>query len=95
MKIDWKTLSLAIITAIIVTAIFGLILSTVIYPEIPWEEIFQSSPGTVTFAEGTGLNVHFLPLWVLIVGNLILIAVLTALFYFLISYVNKRREKKE
>jgi hypothetical protein len=98
MKIDWKTFSFAIVASIIVTAIFGIILSTILYPEIPWEKIFnqlKNNHTSITFAEGTGfsLNVHFIPLWILIIVHLLVVAVLTIVFYFLIQYRNKQKEK--
>jgi ABC-type antimicrobial peptide transport system permease subunit len=97
MKVDWKTLSLGMITSIIVTTLFGLLLSTVIYPHGPWDSIYQSSHTAITFAEAgnPGFNIHFVPLWMVIMGALLIVTVLTAIFYFFISLYNKRKEKNE
>jgi len=98
MKPDWKTLSLAMITAMLVTALSGIILSTVIYPEPPWQEILnqiKNNKSSITFVQGAGFsfNIQFIPLWMLIVGNLLVIAALTVVFYFCIQYLHKRKEK--
>lgn len=97
MKFDWKTLSIGMITSIIITALFGLLLSTVIYPHSPWDWISQPSHTAVTFAEtgNPGFNIHFVPLWMVIMGALLIVTVLTAIFYFFISLYNKRKEKNK
>jgi hypothetical protein len=55
------------IATILVTTVFDIFLSIVVFPETPWDEIFnqsQNNKSSITFAEGCGFsfNIHFLPL---------------------------------
>ncbi|MCX6670912.1 MAG: hypothetical protein NTX92_03195 [Euryarchaeota archaeon] len=95
MKIDWKTLCLAMITSIIITTLIGLLLSMVIYPHSPWDTISPSSRSSVIFAEACNptFNIHYIPLSQIIMGAFLIGTALTLIFYFVISLYNKRKGK--
>jgi hypothetical protein len=95
MKIDWKTLCLAMITSIIITTLIGLLLSMVIYPHSPWDTISPSSRTSVTFAEACNptFNIHYIPLSQIIMGAFLIGTGLTGISYFVISLYNKRKGK--
>ena len=101
MKIEWKTLSLAMICSIIVTGIVGLGLSlsniiltwSDIYADYLFPENQYSSKVSYTIAVAEKGGPPFvLPLWVVIGLGLICIVVLIAIFYFVIGYAGKRRK---
>lgn len=94
MKIDWKTLSFAMISSAIVTGIAGLILSLsniiLAYPDL--FEYYQSlspygSKVAMTIAQSGYGPPFVLHLWAIIVFFLICFAVLTIVFYFVIGYL--------
>ena len=99
MKIDWKTLSFAMISSVIVTGIAGLILSLsniiLAYPDL--FEYYQSlspygSKIAMTIAQSGYGPPYVLHLWVIILIGLICIVVLTLVFYFVIGYLRKRKK---
>lgn len=99
MKIDWKTLSFAMTSSLIVTGIVGLILSLsniiLAYPDL--FEYYQSlSPYGNTVAmtiAQAGFGPPFvLHLWAIIVIGLVCIVVLTTVFYFAIGWLKKRKK---
>jgi len=96
MKIDWKTLSLAMIASIIVTGILWVVLSVsniiLAYPDV--YEYYQSlssyaSKVAMTIAQ-TGYGPPFvLHLWAIV---LLCFAILTMVFYFVIGHLQKRKK---
>lgn len=97
MKIDWKTLSIAIIISIIITGFSGLILSVsniiFAYPDIyEYNQSLYDSKFAITIAE-VGYGPPFvLHLWGIIGIGLICILFLTIIFYFVIGYVRKYKK---
>ena len=100
MKIDWETLSYALISSIIVTWVLGLILSMTgivqIYPKdidllIQNLEEMYGDGVSMTIAVGS-TTPCFLSQWLLIVISLILLIVLTGVFYFVINYLRKKKK---
>lgn len=89
MNIDWKNLSLAMITSILITGIAGLI-SSVTYAIIA---IPDSPAGKISYTVATTKDGFFLALsltGILVVG-LSCILILTVVFYFLIGWFRKRK----
>ena len=97
MKIDWKVLCIAMMTAIVVTTGLGLLLSTVIYPQSPWECFTPSPKSSVTIAQSgpSGFNIHYIPLSQVIMGAFLIGTMLTLLFYFVLMLYKKRKAKNE
>ena len=105
MKIDYKSLSYALISAIIITQITGLILATTdtinVYPEylekykdIDYEKISKYYDGNIstTIAEAeSNIFPTYLPLWVWIVVSFLCIIALTIISYFFILYITKTK----
>jgi hypothetical protein len=91
MKIEWKSLSLAMIISIIATGIFGLILeltNIMVVLTNPSLEKLVAYPIVIT-----GHVPYFLPFSELIVIALTLILVLTLIFYFLIGLLRKHKKQ--
>jgi len=91
MKIDWKNLSFAIITSIIVTGILGLI-SSVTYALIAVPDM---PPGKISYTVATTKDGFFLALSLtgIIVLGLTCILILTLVFYFLIGFLRKPKKQ--
>jgi hypothetical protein len=91
MKIDWKNLSLAMITSIIVTGILGLI-SSVTYAIVA---IPDTPAGKIAYTVATTKDGFFLvfSLTGIIVLGLTCILILTFVFYFLIGFLRKRKKQ--
>ena len=99
MKIDWKTLSFAMISSVIVTVVAGLILSLsnilLAYPDL--FEYYQSlspygSNVAMTIAQAGAGPPFVLHLWAIIGTGLICIVVLTTVLYFVIGWLKKRKK---
>jgi hypothetical protein len=95
MKVDWKTLCIAMISSIVITTLFGLLLTTVIFPHSPWDCYSPSSKISVTFAEACNptFNIHYVPLSQVIMGAFLIGAVLTMILYSVIILYKKQNGK--
>jgi hypothetical protein len=91
MKIVWKNLSLAMILAIFVTSILGLI-SSVTYAIIA---IPDSPPGKISYTVVTIKDGFFIALSLtgIIIVGLTCVLILTLVFYFLISFLKKHQKE--
>lgn len=91
MKVDWKNLSLAMITAIIVTGLFGLISSLtyaiIAVPDMP--------PGKISYTVATTKDGFFLALSLtgIVVLGLLCILILTFVFYLVIGFLRKPKRQ--
>ena len=100
MKIDWESLSYALISSIIVTWILGLILSisgiVQIYPrdiDLLIQNLEEMYGDGVSMTIAVGSNIpYFLSQWFLIVISLLLLVVLTGVFYFVIGFLRKKKK---
>jgi len=95
MKVDWKTLCIAMISSIVITTLFGLLLTTVIFPHSPWDCYSPSSKISMTFAEASNptFNIHYVPLSQIIIGAFLIGVVLTLIIYFAIILYKKQKGK--
>lgn len=92
MKIEWKNLSLAMITSIIITGILGLI-SSVTYAIIA---IPDMSPGKISYTIATTKDGFFLALSLsgILVLGLTSVLILTVVMYFFIGFLRKRHKQR-
>jgi hypothetical protein len=83
------------ISSIVITTLFGLMLTTVIFPHSPWDCYSPSSKSSVTFAEAYNptFNIHYVPLSHVIMGAFLIGTVLTMIIYFVNILYKKQKEK--
>jgi len=94
MKIDWKRLSLAMITSLVVTGILGLICSLtytlIAKPDMPIGKVTHS----VVVTGGTGVYL-ILSLTGIIVLGLTCISIFTVIFYFVFGKLFSLKKKQK
>jgi hypothetical protein len=99
MNIDWRRLSLSFIASLLFTTCSGVILSFILFPVNPWQEILQelrASQGktAITFAQAGTLyfDPYFLPLWVIITGAAFFFLFFTLVFYATFRFYDRRKK---